>query len=147
LPYFDDVQAIIFLAPVSCFDQRLSEDGNVNRLEDSFMLWKTICASKLLAKANMVLFLNKIDLLNRKLHSGVKINQYLPSYGERSNDTASVVRYLRTKFKDILKQNSTEERYSYYHATTVTDTKATASTIHAVKDTILRDYLKKASFI
>ena len=86
----------------------------------------------------MILFLNKIDLLNRKLHSGVKINQYLPSYGERSNDTATVVRCgflfsffsfplfaysmtdLRTKFKDILKQNSTEERYSYYHATTVT---------------------------
>jgi len=56
------------------------------------MLWQTICASKLLASANMILFLNKIDLLDRKLRSGMKINAYLPSYGERSNDTGNVVR-------------------------------------------------------
>lgn len=147
LPYFDNVQTIIFLAPVSCFDQHLSEDSQVNRLEDSFMLWQAICASKLLAKANTVLFLNKVDLLNRKLNAGVKVKHHLPSYGERSNDTATVVRYLKTKFKDISKEYSTEERCSYYHATTAIDTKATASTIHAVKDTILRDYLKKASFL
>jgi len=147
LPYFDNVQVIIFLAPVSCFDQRLSEDSRVNRLADSFMLWKSICESKLLAKANTILFLNKVDLLNQKLRSGVKIKDYLPSYGERGNDAGTMIRYLRTKFKDILKHYSPEERSSYYHATTVIDTKATASTLQAVKDTILRDHLKLASFI
>jgi len=147
VPYFDNVQAIIFLAPVSCFDQRLSEDSRVNRLADSFMLWKSICESKLLAKANTILFLNKVDLLNLKLRSGVKIKDYLPSYGERGNDAGTMIRYLRTKFKDILKHYSTEDRSSYYHATTVVDTKATASTLQAVKDTILRDHLKMASFI
>jgi len=147
LPYFENAQAIIFLAPVSCFDQHLSEDFKVNRLEDSFILWQTICGSKLLAKANMIIFLNKIDLLDLKLLSGVKIRQYLPSYGDRSNDTHTMVRYLRSKFKDILKEHSTEERSCYSHATTVIDIKTTSTTIHAVKDTILRDYLKKASFL
>ena len=56
------------------------------------MLWQTICGSKLLAKANMIVFLNKVDLLNLKLRSGVKIRQYLPSYGDRNNDTATMVR-------------------------------------------------------
>lgn len=31
-PYFDDMNAIIFLAPISCFDQVLQEDPSVNRL-------------------------------------------------------------------------------------------------------------------
>ena len=46
----------------------------------------------MLAKADMIIFLNKIDLLTLKLRSGVKIKQYLPSYGDRSNDTGTMVR-------------------------------------------------------
>lgn len=40
----------------------------------------------------MILFLNKVDLLERKLSSGVKVNEYLPSYGDRPNDLSTVVR-------------------------------------------------------
>jgi G-protein alpha subunit len=32
VPFFDDMNAIIFLAPISCFDQALAEDPSVNRL-------------------------------------------------------------------------------------------------------------------
>ncbi|PPQ94855.1 hypothetical protein CVT25_007227 [Psilocybe cyanescens] len=145
LPYFDNVQAIIF--PVSCFDERLSEDSRVNRLEDSFLLWRTVCSSKLLATTTMILFLNKCDLLKRKLRSGVMVKKYLPSYGERANDTNTVVKYLREKFKEQLKEHSPGQRSSYFYATSVVDTKATAATIKAVKDSILRDYLKSADFV
>ena len=40
----------------------------------------------------MILFLNKVDLLERKLSSGVKVKEYLPSYGDRPNDLSTVVR-------------------------------------------------------
>lgn len=66
------VDAIIFLAPISGFDQVLSEDRTVNRLEDSVLLWKAVCSSKLLANVDLVLFLNKCDILEKKLGSGVK---------------------------------------------------------------------------
>ncbi|CAA7268537.1 unnamed protein product [Cyclocybe aegerita] len=163
LPYFDNVQAIIFLArasphspfivvfphnstptAVSCFDERLAEDSKINRLEDSFLLWRSVCGSKLLAKASMILFLNKCDLLKKKLKSGVQVKTHLPSYGERPNDVNAVLKYLKGKFRDILRQQSPELRQSYFYATTVIDTKATAATIKAVKDSILRDYLKSA---
>jgi guanine nucleotide-binding protein subunit alpha len=48
---------IIFLCPVSCFDERLDEDVRVNRLEDSTLLWRSICSSKLLTKTQLILFL------------------------------------------------------------------------------------------
>ena len=53
--YFDDVDAIIFLAPISCFDERLAEDARVNRLADSMRLWKAVCASRLLARVQLIL--------------------------------------------------------------------------------------------
>lgn len=92
LPYFDQVNAIIFLAPISCFDERLEEDPRVNRLEDSFILWKAVCSSKLLSRTALIIFLNKIDILENKIESGVMVNRHLPSYGDRPNDTQSVVK-------------------------------------------------------
>jgi hypothetical protein len=39
------------------------QDPKVNRLEDSLLLWKAVASNKLLANVNIVLFLNKCDLL------------------------------------------------------------------------------------
>lgn len=85
-PYFDDVNCILFLAPISAFDQVLAEDITVNRLEDSVLLWKSICQNKLLASTNVVLFLNKTDILKAKLESGIRFADHLVSYGDRPND-------------------------------------------------------------
>lgn len=54
-PYFDDINALIFLAPISCFDERLAEDRRVNRLQDSLLIWKAVCSSQLLAKVQLIL--------------------------------------------------------------------------------------------
>ncbi|EDR01363.1 G-protein alpha subunit [Laccaria bicolor S238N-H82] len=147
LPFFDNVNAIIFLAPISCFDERLQEDSKINRLEDSCLLWRSVCSSKLLAKATLILFLNKCDILKRKLKSGVMVKNFLPSYGERPNDAGSVIKYLKEKFKDILKAQSSVPRTCYYYATSVTDTKATANTLKTVKDSIVREHLKTADMV
>lgn len=117
-PYFDDVDAVLFLAPVSCFDEKLAEDARVNRLEDTYLLWMAISKNKLLARTQIVLFLNKcvlrplapvrpavssprpcspgpvrrIDLLKKKLKAGVMIKDHVPSYGDRPNDPVSAVK-------------------------------------------------------
>ena len=63
LTFYPSVNAIIFLAPISAFDQVLTEDPRVNRMEDSLLLWKSVVSNKLLGHVNLVLFLNKCDLL------------------------------------------------------------------------------------
>ncbi|PIL25815.1 hypothetical protein GSI_11568 [Ganoderma sinense ZZ0214-1] len=131
-PYFDDCDAIIFLAPISCFDERLVEDRRINRLEDSFMLWKAVVSSKLLAKTSVVLFLNKCDLLEQKLLSGVKVKDFVHSYGDRPNDVAHATKYFAQHFRDILRKHSPEPRPFRVHMTSVVDTKATAVTLAVV---------------
>ena len=66
-----------------------AQDKHVNRLEDSFMLWKSVVENKLLKNVDIVLLLNKCDLLKKKLESGVRLNDYMPSYN-RPNDYATV---------------------------------------------------------
>ena len=61
----------------------------MNRLQDTFQLWKSVCESKLLQHVNIVLFLNKCDLLEQKLNSGVRLSHYMPSYS-RANDPNTV---------------------------------------------------------
>ncbi|KAG2749400.1 hypothetical protein P692DRAFT_20731961, partial [Suillus brevipes Sb2] len=89
VPYFDDMNAIIFLAPISCFDQVLQEDPSVNRSADSFLLWEAIVSDPLLKKTELILFLNKCDILPSKLASGIRLADYIVSYGSRANDFES----------------------------------------------------------
>ncbi|KAJ6463512.1 guanine nucleotide binding protein, alpha subunit [Mycena sanguinolenta] len=145
--YFDDVDAIIFLAPVSCFDEKLAEDRRVNRLEDSYMLWKSVCSCKLLARTQLVLFLNKCDLLQAKLMRGAKIRDSVPSFGDRRNDVATATRYFQQHFKEILRTYSPVQRPFYVHLTSVIDTKSTAVTLGAVEESILRDHLRRADLM
>ncbi|EDR10358.1 G-protein alpha subunit CPG-3 [Laccaria bicolor S238N-H82] len=134
-------------SPISVFDQRLEEDSRVNRLEDSINLWTSICSSKLLAKTQLILFLNKCDLLRKKLKRGVRVNQYLPSYGDRPNEVNPVIRYFRDKFKEIQKQCSPEPRTTYIYPTTVTDTEGTITTLESVRDGVLRENLTTSQLI
>ncbi|KAE9402907.1 guanine nucleotide-binding protein alpha-1 subunit [Gymnopus androsaceus JB14] len=77
VPYFDDANAIIFVAPVSAFDQYLEEDPRTNRIDDSLQLFTQICSSPLLKNVHLVLFLNKTDLLRSKLDNGLRVQKYV----------------------------------------------------------------------
>ena len=54
------MNAIIFLAPISAFDQVLAEDQKTNRLEDSLYLFTSVVSNRLLETVNIILFLNKV---------------------------------------------------------------------------------------
>jgi G-protein alpha subunit len=99
-PYFDNVDGIIFLAPISCFDERLAENQSINRLEDSMILFRAICGAKCLSRATLILFLNKCDLLEKKLAKGVMVNKHIPSFGERNNDAVTFIKCM--SFSSVL---------------------------------------------
>ncbi|KIO19496.1 hypothetical protein M407DRAFT_30864 [Tulasnella calospora MUT 4182] len=147
-PFFDDVNAIIFLAPISAFDQVLMEDKKVNRIEDSLLLFRSICANKLLGKVNIVLFLNKIDILERKLKAGVKVSRYVCSYGERPNKLQPVASYFLSKFMAVHKESKPNLlRELYPHLTKMTDTEVTAALISDVREMILRKQFQDSSLM
>ncbi|KAH7884416.1 guanine nucleotide binding protein, alpha subunit [Phlebopus sp. FC_14] len=147
VPYFDDANAIIFVSPISAFDQYLEEDPRTNRIDDSLQLFTQICSNQLLKRVHLVLFLNKTDILRKKLDRGLLVSKYILSYGDRPNEYESVVQYFRAHFLQVHRRNNENRRVLYTHLTNVTDTKATQSIIGNVRDSIFRGYLQSAALV
>ncbi|KAJ3551512.1 hypothetical protein NM688_g4660 [Phlebia brevispora] len=116
-PYFDDVNAVIFLCPMANFDRVLPEDPTVNSLLDSFQIWKTICESKLLADATFILLLNKMDLLEAKLQAGIQFSEYVSLYKDQPNDAEYIASYFKRKFSAVHKYSSPKQRPLHIHTT------------------------------
>ena len=101
------MNAIIFLCSTAGFNEVLLEDRTVNRLVgllvprpslfldtyrgqlDSFNLWKTVCSSKLLSSTQFILLMNKTDILDARLKSGIQFSSYVKSYKD-DNDLLHV---------------------------------------------------------
>ncbi|KAI0665862.1 G-protein alpha subunit [Trametes maxima] len=143
VPYFDDATAIIFLAPISAFDQYLEEDPRTNRIDDSLQLFTAVCSNKLLQNAALVLMLNKTDLLRQKLQAGIKVRKYISSYGDRPNSFEEVSEYFRAHFIQVHRRKDVSHRPLYLHFTSMLDIKATQSIIINVGEAIMRSHLTK----
>ncbi|KAG7439693.1 G-alpha-domain-containing protein [Guyanagaster necrorhizus] len=145
IPYFDDVDAILFLAPLA-FNLSLEEDPRVNRLEDSLQLWRAICENKLLANCTLILFLNKKDILAKTLASGVSVKQYVTSYND-PNDVRHVTKYFKDRFRNYHRKLSLHPRSFISYETSAIDTRATQAVVLAVHDSIIRRNLAKSELI
>ncbi|KAJ7330354.1 G-protein alpha subunit [Mycena albidolilacea] len=149
VPYFDDVQAILFLAPLA-FWQSLDEDSKVNRVQDSLELWREIVGNPLLAKTAFILLFNKKDVLQAHIAAGVQVKKYVPSFGDRPNDVASVTKCtfvfsvadFRDKFSAYHRKFSPEPRPFIFYETEAIDTKSTAIILGEVQEQIIRNHLK-----
>jgi guanine nucleotide-binding protein alpha-1 subunit len=114
---------------------------------DSFLLWKSVCVHKLLKKATFVLLLNKYDLLDAKLKSGVQFRQFVTSYKDRPNRTESVLECnydlysksrvchrlipscatdLKEKFSSIYQQDPANTQSLHVHVTCATNSNSTS---------------------
>ncbi|KIM42104.1 hypothetical protein M413DRAFT_70485 [Hebeloma cylindrosporum] len=145
--FFDDVNIIIFLAPMSGFNQVLAEDESVNRLTDSLRLWQLICSNKILADVEFVLFLNKLDILDAKLKSGVQFSSFVTSYKDKPNETKPVARYLLDVFTSLHQQHSPRRRRLHPYLTCAVDTKATSSVIFRIHEVILVKLLGQTNIL
>merc|ERR1712029_677776 len=84
---FEDVLILVFLAAVSEYDQVLEEDGRTNRLEESLHLFKTILESVYFKEQEIILFLNKKDLLEQKIKSGrTPFSKHFPTVNGQLDD-------------------------------------------------------------
>ncbi|RPD78249.1 G-alpha-domain-containing protein [Lentinus tigrinus ALCF2SS1-7] len=145
--YFDDVNAVIFLCPMSGFNQRLSEDGSVNRLFDSMELWETVCKSKLLANAMFILLLNKADILYAKLKAGIKFEDYVASYHGRPNKAEYVADYLREQMILTHRMCSPKRRQLHAHVTCAIDTTVMGAVLNSIRDCILVIILQQTTLL
>ncbi|KAK7018993.1 guanine nucleotide binding protein, alpha subunit [Favolaschia claudopus] len=145
--FFDDVHVIIFLAPISAFNETLAENNTINRLADSLKLWRTICSNKLLTNVEFILFLNKVDILTRKIQAGVRFAEHVTSYRNKPNEPKEVIKYLSDAFATINQTYSPRKRRMHRHVTCAIDTKATATVINDIHEVILMHALTATNIL
>mmetsp|Transcript_10752 Transcript_10752/g.27375 ORF Transcript_10752/g.27375 Transcript_10752/m.27375 type:complete len:356 (+) Transcript_10752:170-1237(+) len=142
---FDNVNAVIFVAALSEFDQMMFEDETQNRMTDTLHLFDSICNSRWFQKTAMILFLNKRDLFARKVAK--KLIREVPEwhdYQGKPFDYDDGVNYFLQKF---LEKNQQKNRDIYTHVTCATDTENVKIVFHATKDIILKFNLEASGFM
>lgn len=146
-PFFDDMDLLIVLAPVSAFDQCLAEDRTVNRLQDSFDMWVELCQSTALSHIPVLLFLNKCDLLEKKLKAGMKFADYLVNY-KGPNETKKVLSHLAKQFAGLRKNSKAPATTPcHIHFTSVVDRATTQTVIGYVRDKIVMGHMRESYFV
>lgn len=135
IPCFNSVTSILFMVSSSEFDQVLEEDHKINRLEDSSAIFRTIVNMREFASASIILFLNKYDLLKKKVaNPETDIRWYFPQFKGNPHSLQDVQSFILTMFTGM-KVDPTKPLY--YHFTTAVDTENMKVVFNSVKDTIL----------
>lgn len=133
---FEDVQALIFVAAISEYDQVLFEDDSVNRLHESLVLFGEMCNSRWFTDTSVILFLNKRDLLASKLEIS-PLSSYFPSF-DGGVDYEKACAFITNLF---LERNLNPSKTIYTHITCATDKHNIDHVFNSVKDIIIQKSL------
>jgi len=132
---FEDVTAVLFVANIAAFDQKLYEDEQQPALEEAFSLFDFVANHKAFVKTSIVLFLNKRDLLAAKLATS-PLAKYYPAYkGENYDDAVEFM-------TELFLAKAPADKRIYSHVTCATDTTNVGVVFLAVKDIIITQMLK-----
>ncbi|KAK3826716.1 MAG: G-protein complex alpha subunit GpaA/FadA, partial [Linnemannia gamsii] len=142
-PYFDDVDGIIFMAALSSFDQCCEEDERMNRMKECVVLFNSIANHKLFADTAFILFMNKIDVFQRKLDAGSLVKTHFSEY-DGPNDYATASAFLHSRF---LQQCKDTAKQIYTHFTHATDTNQMRVIVVAVNSIVQRMNLRSSGLL
>jgi len=131
---FDNVDVILFVASLSCYDQNLREDINQNAMIETFLLFQEVTNSQYWQNSDTILFLNKIDLFEQKI-SRVPLSEFFPGY-DGGDDLQKAVDFIRQKFVKLSNSNTL-----YIHTTCALDTHSIKLVIQDIRLSLLQRLL------
>ena len=136
---FSDVNAIIFVVDISSYDRVKDDTNRTNALAESLAVFKTICNNTWLRYANIILFLNKIDIFNEKILN-IPLTVCWPSFvGPHTSEKSS--EFIKDQFEStFLSSANRAEIYSYF--TCATDTQNINYTFDASSDILMQKNLE-----
>mmetsp|Transcript_8751 Transcript_8751/g.13061 ORF Transcript_8751/g.13061 Transcript_8751/m.13061 type:complete len:428 (-) Transcript_8751:203-1486(-) len=139
---FNDVNAVIFVAALSEYDQKLAEAKTQNRMVEALNLFGSIVKNAYFEKTPIMLFLNKKDIFLEKIqHSDIGKVSFFHDYGGPPNDFDYGVLYFIQKFEEQLEGEFND---NFIHVTNATDTTNMEFVLNASRLIILKENFDKA---
>lgn len=143
---FDSVDAVIFVAALSEYDQNLAESKRTNRMVEALELFRSICNNRAFANTSVLLFLNKRDIFEEKLqYSDIAAQKPFADYAGPPNDFNNGVIYFIEKFKECLINDEMTD--SFIQACTATDTTNMEFVLDSTRTIIMTDNLRRSGFL
>lgn len=145
---FDTVTAVLFVCSLSCYDQYLFEDVNVNAMHEALDLFSEVCNSRWFKKTSMILFMNKSDLFKIKIQKK-SLDVCWPDYKGNSDDVERVynesIDYIRSKFIERNINSSSKQIYS--HVTCATNRGDVERVFNDVQHMVVNLSLKRGGLL
>ena len=118
---FDEVDAVIFVAALSEYDQNLAEARRQNRMVEALNLFESVVKNAHFADTSIMLFLNKKDIFAEKImYSDIAASKHFSDYAGPTKDFDHGVLFFIQKFEDHLEEDEFSD--SFIHVTNATDT-------------------------
>jgi len=136
---FDDVNAIIFLAAISGYDQTLWEDNKTNQMYEALLLFDSIVNSKWFNNTSIILFLNKIDIFTKKIEYS-PVSRFFPDFTGNNKNYEETSNYFKHRFES-LSRNPKRKIFTYF--TFATDTTSMRKIMNTVTSAIMKSNLRK----
>ncbi|KAJ3440817.1 guanine nucleotide-binding protein g(o) subunit alpha [Anaeramoeba flamelloides] len=140
--HFENVTAVLFVTSLSEYNQVLFEDEEVNRMNESLELFFEQCNSRWFNDVDFILFLNKMDLFEKKI-SAFPLKELFSEY-DGGDDLDNAKEFIKQKF---LEQSKNKRKTIYTHFTTATDTKMVKNVFNIIRDIILNKTLPEIGYI
>jgi len=142
---FDNVTAVIFVASMSCYDEVMFEDNEKNSMTDQLELFEKTCNERAFVKTSMILFLNKKDLFEKKLHEGKEITlcQDFAKYDKDPISIDDTSAFIKATFVS----KNADEKNIFAHLTCATDQNNVSKVFNDVQHIIIENSLMSAGLM
>lgn len=127
---FEAVDILLFVASIAEYDQQLFEDETVPRLTEALTVFEAIANSRWFSRSTVVLFLNKIDLLEAKLPRS-SLRAAFPRYDGDDLSLPDACNFFRQMFATLY---APQQKKLYSHFTCATDRAALTKVMNIVAD-------------
>lgn len=118
---FENVDAVIFVAALSEYDQTLAEAKRQNRMVEALNLFESVVKNAHFSNTCIMLFLNKKDIFAEKIMtSNIADSPFFSDYTGPTKDFDHGVLYFIQKFESYLDDDEFND--SFIHVTCATDT-------------------------
>lgn len=134
---FKSVDAVLFVASLSCYDQVTEEDRKTNQLQEALDYMDFIVADEHLATKPKILFLNKTDLFRVKFQAD-KFWECTRAMSAAKQAPKSVEEGIAT-VRQLFERKMGNRDSNYFYETHATDIRTMDVTLAAVTDILLKD--------
>jgi len=143
---FENVDAVIFVAALSEYDQNLAEARRANRMVEALELFRSVCNNRAFEETSIMLFLNKKDVFAEKIkYSNIVDQRPFSDYAGPAQSFDEGVLYFIQKFKDCLINEEFSD--SFIHVTCATDTNNMEFVLDSTRTIIMTNNLRNSGFL